>query len=167
MSNVPKPEGLRKKEERDSKISAALKEQREKRRVANKTKRQELLKRIQAHEAAYKKSQDDETAARRQAKLTGQIHVPAQPKVAFVIRIRGVNKLDPRTVRILRLLRLRQLHNGAFVRINKATTNLLRRVEPYITFGYMSNNSVTHLEKPLRNLSTREDTEKSINKEFP
>ena len=137
MSNVPKPEGLRKKEERDSKIAAALKEQRENRRAANKTKRQELLKRIQDQEAAYNKSQADEVNARRQAKLTGQIHVPAQPKVAFVIRIRGINKLDPRTVRILRLLRLRQLHNGAFVRINKATVNLMRRVEPYITFGYL------------------------------
>ena len=136
MSNVPKPEGLKKKEERDAKIAAALKEQREARRAANKTKRQELLKRIQDQEAAYSKSQADEVNARRQAKLTGQIHVPAQPKVAFVIRIRGVNHLDPRTVRILRLLRLRQLHNGAFVRINKATVNLMRRVEPYITFGY-------------------------------
>ena len=136
MSNVPKPEGLKKKEERDAKIAAALKEQREARRAANKTKRQELLKRIQDQEAAYRKTQSDEVNARRQAKLTGQIHVPAQAKVAFVVRIRGVNHLDPRTVRILRLLRLRQLHNGAFVRINKATVNLMRRVEPYITFGY-------------------------------
>ena len=155
----PKPEGLKKKEERDTKIAASLKELREKRRAANKTKRAELLKRIQANEASYKKATQDETNARRNAKLTGQIHVPAQPKVAFVIRIRGVNKLDPRTVRILRLLRLRQLHNGAFVRINKATTNLLRRVEPYITFGYIvhliqipfqRNHQETRLQERLR-----------------
>ena len=135
----PKPEGLKKKEERDQKIAASLKELRETRRAANKTKRQELLKRVQDYEASYNKANQDEINARRNAKLTGQIHVPAQPKVAFVIRIRGVNHLDPRTVRILRILRLRQLHNGAFVRINKATVNLLRRVEPYITFGYITN----------------------------
>jgi len=70
--------------------------------------------------------------------LSGQIFVPAEPRLAFVVRIRGVNKLNPRSVRILRILRLRQLHNGAFVRINKASVNLLRRVEPYITFGYPS-----------------------------
>ena len=133
----PKPEGLKKKEERDQKIATSLKELREKRRAANKTKRQELLKRVQDYEASYNKANQDQINARRNAKLTGQIHVPAQSKVAFVIRIRGVNHLDPRTVRILRLLRLRQLHNGAFVRINKATVNLLRRVEPYITFGYL------------------------------
>lgn len=131
------PEGQKKKQERNEKIAASLKEQREKRRAANKTKRQELLKRIQQYEADYTKAQQEEVTARRNAKANGQIHVPAAPKVAFVIRIRGVNKLNPRTIRILRLLRLRQLHNGAFVRINKATTNLLRRVEPYITFGYL------------------------------
>lgn len=35
----PKPEGLKKKEERDSKIAAALKQLREKRRADNKAKR--------------------------------------------------------------------------------------------------------------------------------
>jgi hypothetical protein len=37
---IPKPEGLRKKEERDTKLSSALKELREKRRTENKIKRQ-------------------------------------------------------------------------------------------------------------------------------
>ena len=136
----PKPEGLRKKEERDEKINKTLQQLRETKRANAKTRRAELLKRTQQNEAAYVKATQDEVQARRSAKLSGQIHVPAQPKLAFVIRIRGVNKLDPRTVRILRLLRLRQLHNGAFLKINKATTNLPKRVEPYITFGYLFNN---------------------------
>ena len=87
-----------------------------------------MLNRIQTYTADYQKSTQAEINARRAAKVSGQIHVPAQPRVAFVIRIRGINKLDPRSVRILRLLRLRQIHNGAFVRINKATSNLLRKV---------------------------------------
>lgn len=45
----------------------------------------------------------------------------------------------------MRLLRLRQLHNGVFIRINKASTNLLRRVEPYITFGYPSRETIRKL----------------------
>jgi large subunit ribosomal protein L7e len=77
--------------------------------------------------------------------LTGQIFVPAESKLAFVVRIRGVVKLNPRTTRILRLLRLRQIHNGSFVRINKASVNLLRRVEPYITFGYPSRETIRKL----------------------
>lgn len=131
----PKPEGLLKKEERNQKIATTLKQLREKRRAENKTKREALLKKIQQQEADYQKATRSEIDIRRAAKINGQIHVPAQPKVAFVVRIRGINKLDPRSVRILRLLRLRQLHNGAFVRINKASINLLRRVEPYITYG--------------------------------
>ena len=104
-----------------------------------------MLKRIQQYATEHQQEVAQGIAARRAAKQNGQIHVPAQPRVAFVIRIRGVNKLDPRSVRILRLLRLRQIHNGAFVRINKATVNLLRRVEPYITFGYPSVENIRKL----------------------
>jgi len=38
----------------------------------------------------------------------------------------------------LQLLRLRQIHNGVFVKLNKATINMLRLVEPYITYGFPS-----------------------------
>ena len=80
-----------------------------------------------------------------QAKLSGKIHVPAAPKVAFVVRIRGINKLNPKTIRIMRLLRLRQLHNGVFVKLNKASLNMLRKVEPYISYGYPSRESIRKL----------------------
>jgi hypothetical protein len=43
----PKPEGLKKKEERDAKIASALKELREKKRAENKSKREAALKRSQ------------------------------------------------------------------------------------------------------------------------
>ena len=45
----------------------------------------------------------------------------------------------------MRLLRLRQLHNGVFVKLNKATINMLRRVEPYITYGYLTRETVSKL----------------------
>ena len=48
----------------------------------------------------------------------------------------SVNQLHPEVKRILRLFRLRQLHNGTFLRINKATLNMLKKVLPFITFGY-------------------------------
>ena len=80
-----------------------------------------------------------------QAKRTGQIHVPAESRLAFVIRIRGINKLNPKIIRIMRLLRLRQLHNGVFIRVNKASINMLRRVEPYITYGYPTRETIRRL----------------------
>lgn len=31
-----------------------------------------------------------------------------------------------------------QIFNGVFLKVNKATVNMLHRVEPYVTFGYVS-----------------------------
>jgi len=47
--------------------------------------------------------------------------------------------------KILKLLRLRQLFNGIFIRINKATVTMLRLVEPYITWGYPNHKTVSQL----------------------
>jgi len=43
--------------------------------------------------------------------------------------------VSPKVKKILQLLRLRQVHNGVFVKLNKATRNMLLLVEPYITYG--------------------------------
>lgn len=61
----PKPEGQKKKEERDVKIASALLELRQKRREENKAKRVQALKRAQEHEAAYQKATRAEIDARR------------------------------------------------------------------------------------------------------
>ena len=53
--------------------------------------------------------------------------------------------MHPKTKKILQLLRLRQINNGIFIKINKATMNMLRKVEPYITYGYPNLKSVKEL----------------------
>lgn len=63
----------------------------------------------------------------------------------FVIRVRGIIGVSPKVKKILQLLRLRQLHNGVFVRLNAATINMLRLVEPYIAYGYPNLKSVRAL----------------------
>jgi large subunit ribosomal protein L7e len=45
----------------------------------------------------------------------------------------------------LQLLRLRQINNGVFLQINKATLGMLKRVEPYIAWGYPNLKSVREL----------------------
>ena len=45
----------------------------------------------------------------------------------------------------MQLLRLRQLHNGVFVKLNRATINMIRMVEPYVTYGYPSRDTVRKL----------------------
>lgn len=57
----------------------------------------------------------------------------------------SINKLAPQPRKILQLLRLRQLHNGAFIRLNKATIGMLRRVEPNITYGYLNRKTISDM----------------------
>ncbi len=47
----------------------------------------------------------------------------------------SINNLAPKPKKILQLLRLRQINNGVFVRVTKATEQMLRLVEPYVTYG--------------------------------
>ncbi|CAI8029966.1 60S ribosomal protein L7 [Geodia barretti] len=49
---------------------------------------------------------------------------------------RSINGVSPRVRKILQLLRLRQINNGVFVKVNKATVHMLNLVESYIAWGY-------------------------------
>jgi large subunit ribosomal protein L7e len=93
----------------------------------------------------YLKKEKEETRLKRAARETGDFYVPAQPKVYFVIRIRGINEIAPKPRKILQLLRLLQINNGVFVKVTKATQQMLRLVEPYITYGEPNLKSVREL----------------------
>jgi len=46
--------------------------------------------------------------------------------------------MSPKARQVLRLLRLRQVHNTVLIKINKATVGMLKLVEPWIAYGYPS-----------------------------
>eukprot|EP00494_Astrolonche_serrata_P026210 UN26471 len=77
--------------------------------------------------------------------MKGGFYVSPEAKLLFVVRIRGINAMHPKTKKILQLLRLRQIFNGVFLKVNKATINMLRRVEPYVAYGYPNLKSVREL----------------------
>ncbi|KAJ1070188.1 hypothetical protein K5549_006736 [Capra hircus] len=81
----------------------------------------------------------------RMARKAGNFYVPAEPKLAFVIRIRGVNGVSPKVRKVLQLLCLWQIFSGTFVKLNKASINMLRIVEPYIAWGYPNLKSANEL----------------------
>ena len=68
-----------------------------------------------------------------------------EAKLVFVIRIRGLNGVAPKTKKILQLLRLRQINTGVFLRVNKATMNMLQKADPYIAYGYPNLKTVREL----------------------
>lgn len=82
---------------------------------------------------------------RRNAKAANQIFVAPEEKLVFVIRVRGTIGVSPKVKKILQLLRLRQIHNATFVRINAATEKMLRLIEPFIAYGYPNLKSVKDL----------------------
>jgi len=116
--------------------------------LMKKAKRQKALtyfRRAESYINDYRKQQREKIRLLRIAKKHGNFYVPAEPKLAFVVRIRGINGLHPRPRKILQLFRLRQINNGVFVRLNKATVNMLRVIEPYVAWGYPSMKTVREL----------------------
>ena len=63
-------------------------------------------------------------------------YVPAEPKLAFVMRIRGINQVAPKVKKVLQLFRLRQINNGVFIKLNKATINMLRICGEFSDFKF-------------------------------
>lgn len=110
-----------------------------------KTDRAEIFKRAETYAKEYLKTEQDTIRLKRVAKAKGGFFVEPEAKLAFVIRLRGINDMDPQTKKILQLLRLRQINNGVFIKITKATLMMLRRVEPYIMWGYPNLKSVKEL----------------------
>jgi large subunit ribosomal protein L7e len=58
---------------------------------------------------------------------------------------RSINKIDPKKRKTLQLLRLLQINNGVFVRLTKATSEMLKIVEPFVAYGYPNLKTVREL----------------------
>merc|ERR1711941_188924 len=113
--------------------------------IKRKQNRREIYKRAQKYTKEYSHLERRQITAKRQTKEGGNFFIPAEPKVAVVIRIRGINGVDPKTRKILQLFRLLQIHNATFVRLNAATIKMLTLVEPYVTYGYPNLKTVKEL----------------------
>ena len=133
------------KTERQNKETEALKKLREERKAKIKTRRSEWLANAKKYHEALIKQEQHLIAEKREARNSGNFYMAPQAKVAFVIRIKGINHIRPQVKKILRLFRLRQLNNGVFIKINKATMNMLKRVEPYVVYGYPNRKTISDL----------------------
>merc|ERR1711988_56329 len=139
------PELQRKKQERADRLAKALTATRAARKTEVTNAKADWLARGKAHHENWNAEQKRLVDARRSAQAEGNVFVPAQPKVLLVCRVKGINKVAPKQRLILRLLRLRQLHNATFVKVNKASLSMLQKVSPYITWGIPSRRTVTDL----------------------
>ena len=134
-----------KKRTRLAELKAKRDAQQEAERKVRRSTRRKIFKKAEQYVKEYKAIEHEQVRAAREARAAGNIYVPAEAKVAVVIRIRGINQVPPKTKKILQLLRLRQIHNAVFVKLNKASINMLRLVEPYIAYGYPSVKTIKQL----------------------
>eukprot|EP00124_Ichthyophonus_hoferi_P001998 Ihof_evm2s122 gene=Ihof_evmTU2s122 len=94
---------------------------------ANKLQRRVIFNKAKAYAREYSAAERSVVRSKRLARSTGSFFVPAEAKLAFVVRIRGINGINPVSKKILQLLRLRQINNGVFVKLNKSSINMLRK----------------------------------------
>ena len=134
-----------KKVARDTKLAADATKAKAEADIANAKLVTEITDKAKKYEAEYAALEKQAIDNRRKAKANNEIYVAPEDKVVFVIRVRGIIGISPKTKKILQLLRLRQIHNGVFVRVNAATTKMLRLIEPFIAYGHPNLKSVKEL----------------------
>merc|ERR1711988_1460749 len=145
MSTTSVPEPVLKKRKTQEKIGA------EKAAAAEVAKKERKEKRVAAYKSAEKYVKEYRAIAKqrvrmhRQAKAAGNHYVDGEAKLAFVVRIRGLNDMHPKTKKILQIMRLRQMNMGVFMKLSKASMEMLKRVEPYLSYGYPNLKSVREL----------------------
>ncbi|KAG4129837.1 hypothetical protein ERO13_D09G105000v2 [Gossypium hirsutum] len=102
------PESLLKKNKRNEEWELAKKQELE---VAKKKKvenRKLIYSRAKQYAKEYGAQEKELIQLKREARLKGGFYVDPEAKLLFIIRIRGINAMHPRTRKILQLLRLRQ-----------------------------------------------------------
>ncbi|XP_061522636.1 60S ribosomal protein L7 isoform X2 [Phycodurus eques] len=139
------PESLLKRRKAYAALKARRLKKMQSQKRARKAERKVIFKRAQKYHKQYREMYRREIRLSRTARKVGNYYVPAEPKLAFVIRIRGINGVSPKVRKVLQLMRLRQIFNGVFVKLNKASINMLRIAEPYIAWGYPNLKSVREL----------------------
>merc|ERR1712096_390157 len=64
---------------------------------------------------------------------------------------------SPKVKKIMELLRLRQIHNAVFVKLNACSINMLKLVLPYIAYGYPTRQMIELLIKQRGYASIRRE----------
>ena len=139
------PESVLKKQATQAKLAAQAKAEGKASNEKKAADRKVFYAKAEKYAAEYAATEKEEIDNRRKAKASGGFYVPAEPKVALVIRIRGIIGVSPKAKKVMQLFRLRQIHNATFVRLNEPTIRMLRLIEPYVTYGYPTLSTIQKL----------------------
>ncbi|XP_021319694.1 60S ribosomal protein L7-3 [Sorghum bicolor] len=135
VAKVAVPESVLRKQKREEQWAVEKKEKALAEKKKSIKSRKLIFTRAKQYAKEYDAQEKELVQLKREARLKGGFYVSPEVKLLFVVRIRGINAMHPKIRKILQLLRLRQIFNGVFLKVNKATINMLRRVEPYAAYG--------------------------------
>jgi len=142
---VAVPEHVKVKLERNAALAEEKQKAAAEKEKERKQQRHALRMRTLKYEKEYATQQRKLVTLRRKAKSEGNFFVEPEAKLLFVIRIVGIIKISPKPRKVMQLLRLKQIHNGVFLKVNKPIVNMLRIIDPYVTYGYPSLKTVRDL----------------------
>ena len=126
------PETLKKKQKNFTELKIKRLRKKFAQKMLQKGRRKLIYEKAKHYHKEYRQMYRTEIRMARMARKAGNFYAPAEPKLAFVIRIRGISGVSPKVQKVLQLLRLQQIFSGTIVKLNKASVNMLRTVEPYI-----------------------------------
>merc|ERR1719262_124322 len=129
---APVPESVLKKRKTQEKLASEKAAAAVAAKKAGKEKRVAAYKSAEKYVKEYRAMAKQRVRMHRQAKAAGNHFVDGEAKLAFVVRIRGLNDMHPKTKKILQIMRLRQMNMGVFMKISKASTEMLKRVRELI-----------------------------------
>merc|ERR1719498_2394900 len=139
------PESVLKKQKAQKALVDAAAKSATEAKAARKAGRTQAYNNAEKYTKEYRALAKNQIRMHRQAKAAGNHFVDAEAKLIFVVRIRGLADMHPKTKKILKLMRLIQMNIGVFVKASKASLEMLKRVEPYISYGYPNLKSVREL----------------------
>jgi large subunit ribosomal protein L7e len=144
-ASKPLPESLLKKRRVQEKTVLRFQRAERAKAIHRKASRAVAIIKAEKYAKEYRAAEHSLVTQRRQARAHGNLFVEPEAKVAFVFRLRGILGVSPKPRKVLQLLRLRQLNNGVFIRLNKATKNMLKLAEPYVAYGYPNLKTIRQL----------------------
>ena len=112
MAKSPKvPEHVLKKRKTQEAVAAQKPKDLVKARAENKVERKSIFKKAAVYAKEYKTAEKELVRNRREAKKHGNFYMEPEPKLVYVVRIKGINAVDPKTRKILQLMRLKQVQS--------------------------------------------------------
>ncbi|KAG2568561.1 hypothetical protein PVAP13_7NG326500 [Panicum virgatum] len=115
-AKVVVPESVLRKQKREEQWAADKKEKALVEKKKSIESRKLISSRAKQYAEEYDAQEKELVQLKREARLKGGFYVSPEAKLLFVIRIRGINAMHPKTRKILQLLRLRQIFNGVFLK---------------------------------------------------